>query len=559
MPSAQQPENFGPYKVYERLGVGGMATVHRATRTGIEGFHRWVALKRLLPHLAEDQSFVKSFIREAKLASHLHHSHIAQIYDLGRENGVYYITMELVRGCDLRQILRHAAYSVGPPPLPVAVSLIAQLCDALTHAHTSEDQDGNPLGIVHRDISPSNALISRRGQLKVIDFGVAKAKTSSLETQSGQVKGKFSYMSPEILSGEDPDLRSDIFSAGIVCHELLVARPLFSAKKDYEAIRAVREMPIPAPSSIHPQIPIAIDTVVYTALSRDKTTRYQTAAEFRQALVSACGQPLATPAQVANWMEWAFSQPTQKKLWDQRKQAGKQALSQVPKQPRNQARSPTTQNDLEDMPTMMILDKRDRKPRPLTEREQETIEAVWPQDIGADKDIVNDHGVPTIFTLHIDDGDTPLHNDPSYQKAVAAYQQMLSPDNEKNTDQATDQNKAQQAGLGTNQQLVSANLSPTGNKLSGQKNVIGKTISRGINQKPTPPSSFAHTPSNPPSKPVKGSPQIPFERKTRQKNKQTVQKKTPQQRSAATAPWALYVVILAILSVGGVIAFFMLR
>src|SRR4051794_20033242 len=173
----QAEEQFGPYLVYERLGVGGMATVHRAPEQGAEGFERVVALKRLLPHLAEDASFIKSFVREAKLASLLNHVNIVQIYELGRVGTEYFISMEYIEGRDLRRILRHARKVTGPPPLHITVGLMLQLCEALDYAHNKADDEGHPMGLVHRDISPSNLLITTAGHLKIIDFGIAKAQS----------------------------------------------------------------------------------------------------------------------------------------------------------------------------------------------------------------------------------------------------------------------------------------------------------------------------------------------------------------------------------------------
>jgi eukaryotic-like serine/threonine-protein kinase len=189
-------EQFGPYRVYERLGVGGMATVHRALEHGADGVERTVALKRLLPHLAEDASFIKSFVREAKLASMLDHLNIVQIYELGRVGTEYFISMEYIDGRDVRRLLRHARKVTGAPPIYVTVGLMLQLCDALDYAHTRVDEDGAPLGLVHRDISPSNLIVTSGGHLKIIDFGIAKAQSSQLRTQTGRVKGKLAYMSP---------------------------------------------------------------------------------------------------------------------------------------------------------------------------------------------------------------------------------------------------------------------------------------------------------------------------------------------------------------------------
>src|ERR1043166_6086987 len=171
--AAEEP--FGPYLVYERLGVGGMATVHRALEHGVEGFERVVALKRLLPHLAEDASFIKAFVREAKLASLLNHVNIVQIYELGRVGTEYFISMEYIDGRDVRRILRHARKVTGPAPIHVTVALMIQLCEALDYAHAKSDDDGTPLKLVHRDVSPSNVIVTSSGHLKVIDFGIAKA------------------------------------------------------------------------------------------------------------------------------------------------------------------------------------------------------------------------------------------------------------------------------------------------------------------------------------------------------------------------------------------------
>src|SRR3954465_2680605 len=226
--AAEEP--FGPYLVYERLGVGGMATVHRALERGVEGFERVVALKRLLPHLAEDASFIKSFVREAKLASLLSHVNIVQIYELGRVGSEYFISMEYIDGRDIRRILRHARKVTGPPPINITVGMLLQLCDALDYAHTKSDEQGQPLLLVHRDVSPSNVLVTSAGHLKVIDFGIAKAQSSHLRTQTGRVKGKLAYMAPEAVAGKDLDSRSDLWAAGVILHELLTARPLFASK-----------------------------------------------------------------------------------------------------------------------------------------------------------------------------------------------------------------------------------------------------------------------------------------------------------------------------------------
>lgn len=315
MPSpGSKSELFGDYEVYERLGVGGMASVHRAKKRGIAGFARVVALKRLLGHLAEDDNFVQSFVREARLASQLQHTNIIQIYDLGRVDQVYYIAMEYVRGRDLRHVLRQARYAVGPPPIAITLALLHQLCDALDYAHTLTDDTGAPMGLIHRDISPANLLVGHDGHLKIIDFGIAKARPVGLQTHSGHVKGKFSYMAPETTRGDEIDHRSDIFSAGIIAWELLTARPLFASKTDYKTITNVREKQVEPPSQLNPDCPTDLDAIVFAALSRDRSSRWASAGAMRNALdvVAARYGTRATNREIARWVDWAFTQETRK-------------------------------------------------------------------------------------------------------------------------------------------------------------------------------------------------------------------------------------------------------
>ncbi len=284
-----------------------MATVHRAIERGVEGFERVVALKRLLPHLAEDEEFVRAFVREAKLASLLRHGSIVQIYELGRVGPSYFISMEYIPGRDLRVILRQARRVCGPPPIEVALSLLSELLQALDHAHRQRGPDGRALGIVHRDISPSNLLISHTGHLKVIDFGIAKATIGHLMTHTGRVKGKLSYMAPEALAGQ-LDARSDLFSVSVIAHELLTATPLFASKEDLQTIDKLQNMPPPSPSQKNPSCPPELDEIVLRGLAKDPTQRWQSAAEMRAAVVElASGRyRLASKREVCHWIEEGF-------------------------------------------------------------------------------------------------------------------------------------------------------------------------------------------------------------------------------------------------------------
>jgi serine/threonine protein kinase len=303
-------EHFGPYLVFERLGVGGMATVHRALQQGDSGLERVVALKRLLPHLAEDASFIKSFVREAKLASLLSHVNIVQIYELGRVGSEYFITMEYIDGRDVRQVLRHARKVSGPPPLHVTIGVLLQLADALDYAHNKVDEDGHPLGLVHRDVSPSNLLVTSAGHLKVIDFGIAKAQSSQLRTQTGRVKGKLAYMAPEAVSGsKDLDARSDLWAAGVILHELLTARPLFASKNEYQTLLKVQRGDIMPPSTFNQACPPEVDAIVLKALARDPDNRFARASDLRDELIAVRKQyGLATGFRdIAGWIDWAFA------------------------------------------------------------------------------------------------------------------------------------------------------------------------------------------------------------------------------------------------------------
>jgi serine/threonine protein kinase len=307
-------EQFGPYQVFEKIGIGGMAVVHRAVKAGIAGFVREVALKRLLPHQAENQSLVEAFVREAKLAAKLRHPNIAHVYELGKVEDTYFISMEYVEGHDVRDILRQLARERMFMPIRVAVAILVELCDALDYAHNrTDDVTGEPLGIVHRDISPSNLVITEGGHLKVIDFGIAKGRPRELATSSGRVKGKFGYMSPESLRGDDPDARSDIFSAGVVAHEILTTRRLFGATYNYDTIRRMHMAESAPPSAHNPKVPRRLDQIVMRALERDPEDRWQSADEMRSALYQVVleDQLDATSDSTADYLDFLFGGPVE--------------------------------------------------------------------------------------------------------------------------------------------------------------------------------------------------------------------------------------------------------
>ena len=278
------PDRIGPYQVLERISAGGMAEVYRAKQTGADNFERPVAIKRILPHIARDPNFIAMFQAEAKLAVQLQHGNICQIYQLGRHEDSFYIALEYVDGRDVGAILDLHQKQGKPIPLPQASYIIARVCEGLDYAHNKKSSQGEPLNIIHRDISPPNLLISYEGEIKLIDFGLAKAVGSSVQTQAGIIKGNLAYMSPEQVRGATLDLRSDVFAVGIVFFELLTARRLFRRDSDLETFDAVRQCRVPRPSEINPSIPKALEEILLTALARDVDKRYQSAGAMNEAI-----------------------------------------------------------------------------------------------------------------------------------------------------------------------------------------------------------------------------------------------------------------------------------
>ncbi len=278
-----RPIPFGKYMLRQRIAVGGMAELYKATHPSGLGFERPVAIKCILPELAADREFVKMLIDEAKIASVLSHPSIASIYDLGCEGGRYYIVMEYVHGRDLRQIAERQGARGELLPMAVTCHVMMKSCEALHHAHTA-DRGGKPLGIIHRDISPQNILVSFEGDVKVIDFGLAKAAGRAVQTAAGIVKGKLAYMSPEQARGKQIDHRSDIYSLGICFFELLTGRRLFFRGADVDTIIAVQKGIVPSIRAIDPSIPEELEAIVKRALSAKVGERYQRAQDLHDDL-----------------------------------------------------------------------------------------------------------------------------------------------------------------------------------------------------------------------------------------------------------------------------------
>ena len=308
------PERYGTYTVHEQLGKGGMATVHRAERSLRNGTTQQVALKRLNP--TQQKEHVALFLDEARVLKLIEHPNVAGAYDSGRVFGTYFIAMEYVPGSTLQELVKHAGKTVGAIPQAVTLNLAAQLCDSLDHVHNLADEQGAPLRIVHRDVTPANILLSDTGVLKLIDFGFAKAASSTEHTAQGVIKGKFGYVAPEYLAGEQPDHRADLWAVGIILYELLTSRRLFDGADAFETTTRVRSMPIPRPSLANPRVIPELDEIVRKALARDPTRRWQSAAEMREALAHA-GTALGVVIErkiLADWIQWVMVQEPGKEV-----------------------------------------------------------------------------------------------------------------------------------------------------------------------------------------------------------------------------------------------------
>jgi len=272
---------FGPYRLVRQIAVGGMAEIHLAKTKGIAGFEKYVALKMIHPNLAEDEQFIQMLVDEAKIAVQLNHGNIAQTFDLGRVGNTFYITMEYVDGADLYKILRKGSEMDGfEMPLDICAFVGKEVASALDHAHRKKDHLGKTLGIVHRDVSPQNVLVSFAGEVKLVDFGIAKASMKARQTAAGVIKGKYYYMSPEQAWGDQLDYRSDIFSAGIVLYEMITGQMLYLEEDLHRLLEMARNADIAPPSTLRKGIPPQLERIVMNALKKDRRERYQSAGDF---------------------------------------------------------------------------------------------------------------------------------------------------------------------------------------------------------------------------------------------------------------------------------------
>ena len=276
-------QRIGRYELLGEIASGGMATVFLGRAVGVKGFSRLVAIKRLHPHLEREEDFVSAFLDEARLAARIRHPNVVPTLDVDDRDGLY-IVMEYVEGDRMLGLLRHAVKANEPIPVGIAFRIAIEALAGLHAAHDLLDDDGAPLNLVHRDVSPQNVLIGIDGVTKITDFGIAKAESRLVTTRDGQLKGKIAYMAPEQARGGGIDRRVDVFAMGILVWEMLSSRRLFKGDNDVEVLSAVLSNPIPSLRSVLPSVPEEVDAVVMRALDRDPAGRYDSASDFADAL-----------------------------------------------------------------------------------------------------------------------------------------------------------------------------------------------------------------------------------------------------------------------------------
>jgi len=281
------PARLGRYELLARLATGGMGEIFLARLEGAAGFEKLFVVKRILPHLADDPRFRAMLIAEARIASIMTHANICHVYELGETDGQLYIVMEYLEGLTMLPLLRKLSRAAGVLELGFIGGVIQQVTDGLHYAHELKDRGGECLGIVHRDVTPSNIFLTNSGAVKVLDFGIAKVKDASAHTQTGTVKGKYAYMAPEQLRGAAVDRRADVFALGVVVYEMLALRRLFQRKTDYLTFRAVMEQPIVDIRHYRPDCPDSLALALSQALDRDPANRFATARQLGSAVQGA--------------------------------------------------------------------------------------------------------------------------------------------------------------------------------------------------------------------------------------------------------------------------------
>jgi len=362
------------FESLELIAKGGMAEVYRARAVGPEGFAKDVCVKKILPHLTADEQFVGMFVNEAKLAATLNNANIVQVHDLCvSAESEYFIVMEYVHGKDLSDVIRAAQLGGKEIPASIAVYVARETAKGLYYAHTKADRDGAPLGIIHRDISPQNVLCSFMGEVKLTDFGIAKAGSIMNKTQAGILKGKYGYMSPEQARGEPLDARSDLFCLGIVLYETLVGERCFAGASDYSTLNLMREAVVTPPTQINRAIPKELEAIVLKALAKDKNARWQDALEMEGAL-AAFAQKSGTEARstdLTRFMKGLFSSPEARKG----QATGVLALSSIvgtpPEKAEKKAANRAATREMEPRASVAPPPERAEKPEKKAKKEKE--------------------------------------------------------------------------------------------------------------------------------------------------------------------------------------------
>jgi len=278
------PVRFGKYLLVELIAQGGMAEIYEAKSYGVSGFEKTIVIKRILPSYSDDREFVEMLIDEAKICAGLQHANIVQIFDLGRLEGRYYIAMEYVKGVDLVTVLSRLRKAKRRLPVELTCFILSEALNGLDYAHRAADADGEPLSIIHRDFNPANILLSYQGEVKVADFGIARATDRSTKTQAGGLKGKMGYLSPEQVADKPLDSRSDIFTAGITLWETLTCKRMYSAGSELDVLLSIRDAVIPDPKRHAPEVDRDMLTILERALQKDPADRFRTAREFKESL-----------------------------------------------------------------------------------------------------------------------------------------------------------------------------------------------------------------------------------------------------------------------------------
>ncbi|MGZ3428992.1 MAG: serine/threonine protein kinase, partial [Polyangia bacterium] len=303
-------QTIGKYEVLQRLAAGGMAEIFLARMVGVLGFDKLVVIKRILPHLAQRNDFIQMFLDEARIATTLSHANIVQTHEVGVSGKSYFMVMEYLAGEDVRSIVRRIGRNEqGRLPLEHALTIGVAVAAGLHYAHEKKDRDGKPLDIVHRDVTPQNVIVTYDGAVKLLDFGIAKASNRINETRSGSFKGKVPYMSPEQCRGEALDRRSDLFSLGILLHEMTLCRRLFRGETDFQILKQIAEGPIARPRDIDPKYDQRLQAIVMRALEREPARRFATARELQEALEELAHDMRLrlSPLALANYMQALFA------------------------------------------------------------------------------------------------------------------------------------------------------------------------------------------------------------------------------------------------------------